>query len=149
MIKSPYIVRLDMTTPPPIIPQTPSPLVPVASPDSSFARQAALFSLLAPFIGIGMNIFGQQAVQGNRIAMIILGGTSILLYLAGFVFGIVALVGTKRHGRKGIFGRAVAGICINGIVILLMLVSIPVFKKMAENAKAVRQQRMEQQQIHH
>jgi hypothetical protein len=65
------------------------------------------------------------------------------------VFGIVALVGTKRHGRKGIFGRAVAGICINGIVILLMLVSIPVFKKMAENAKAVRQQRMEQQQIHH
>jgi hypothetical protein len=30
-----------------------------------------------------------------------------------------------------------------------MLVSIPVFKKMAENAKAVRQQRMEQQQIHH
>jgi hypothetical protein len=80
--------------------------------------------------------------------MVVLGGTSILLILAGFVLGIVALIGTRKHGRKGIFGKAVAGISINGILILFMLISIPAFKKMAEQAKEMRRQRMEQQQTH-
>jgi hypothetical protein len=103
-----------------------------------------LFSLLAPFVGIGISVFGQQSVQGNRVGMIVLGGTCTLLILAGFVLGIVALMGTRQHGRKGIFGRAIAGICINGVLILFMLIAIPGFIKAAERAKEMQRQRMEQ-----
>lgn len=134
-----------MNTPPPIIPQAP-PLISAALPASSFARQAALFSFLAPFVSIGTNFVGQQAVQGNRIGMLVLGGTCTLLILAGFVFGIVGLVGAKKHGREGIFGRAIAGVCINGIIILFMLISIPGFIKAAERAKERQRMRMEQHQ---
>jgi hypothetical protein len=130
---------------PPIIPPTPPPLISAVPPANSFARQAALFSLLAPVVSIGINLFGQQGVQGNRIGMIILGGTCTLIILAGFVLGIVALFGTKKHGRKGIFGRAIAGICINGILILFMLIAIPTFKKAAEREKEP--QLMEQQGV--
>jgi len=136
-----------MNTPPPIISQNqPPPLIPATPPASSFARQAALFSFLAPFISFGIGIFSAQVVQGNRISMIVLGGTSTLLIFAGFFCGIVALIGTKKHGKKGIFGRAIAGICINGIIILLMLISIPSFIKAAQRAKEMQQQRTEQQQ---
>jgi len=125
---------------------TQPPLIPAAPPASSFTRQAALFSVLAPFISFVLGIVSGQVVQGNRISMIVLGGTSIVLILAGFVCGIVALIGTKKHGKKGIFGRAIAGICINGIIILLMLIAIPSFIKAAQRAKEMQQQRMEQQQ---
>ena len=136
-----------MNTPPPIVPQTPPPLIPIAPSANSFARQAALFSLLAPFVSIGINIFGHQAVQGNGVAMILLGGTCTLLILAGFVLGIVALVGTRKRGTKGILGKAIAGICINGIIIFFMLIAIPVFMKAAERAREKQQPGMERQSV--
>jgi hypothetical protein len=135
-----------MNTSPPIIPQTPPPLISAPPSASSFTRQAALFSLLASFVGIGINVLGHQSVQGNRVGMIVLGGICTLLILAGFVLGIGALIGTRKHGRKGIFGRAIAGICINGVIILFMLIAIPGFIKAAERAKEMQRQRMKQQQ---
>ena len=102
--------------------------------------------MLAPFVSIGINGVGHQSVQGNRVGMIVLGDTCTLLILAGFVLGIVALIGTRKHGKKGIFGRAVAGICINGIIVLFMLIAIPSFIKAAERAKEMQRQKMEQQE---
>ena len=102
--------------------------------------------MLAPLIAIAMNLFGRQAVQGNRFAMIILGGTSTLLILLGFAFGIVALTGVRKHGAKGILGRAIAGICINGVIIAFMLIAIPAFARAVRNAKQMQQQRLEQEQ---
>src|SRR5260370_37507129 len=124
-----------MNPPPPITPQIPAPEISAPSPASSFARQAASFSLVAPVVSIGLNVLGHQAVQGNRMGMIVLGGTCSLLILAGFVMGIVALVGTRKHGRKGIFGRAIAGTCIKGIIVFFMLIAIPGFLKEADVAK--------------
>ncbi|HEX3624039.1 MAG TPA: hypothetical protein VH280_01300 [Verrucomicrobiae bacterium] len=52
----------------------------------------------------------------------------------------------KKHGRKGILGKAVAGVCINGILVLGMVLAIPMFIKLANQAKAAQaQQQMEQQ----
>jgi tetratricopeptide (TPR) repeat protein len=48
----------------------------------------------------------------------------MLLIISGLVFGIIALVATKRYGRKGIFGKALTGTCINGLLVLLMFVII-------------------------
>lgn len=113
-------------------------------PANSFPSQAATFSIIAPLVAIGISIFLQPQVRGNRWGMMIFGAASILLIVLGLVFGIVALVGTKRHGRQGIFGKAVAGTCICGTLTLLMLISIPGLMKAAERAKAMQRQRMEQ-----
>ena len=134
-----------MDTSPPSLPTPPS-IVPASPPTSSFPRQAATFSLIAPLVSFAMGIFLQPQVRGSRIAMIILGLTSMLFIIAGLVLGIVALVATKRHGRVGIFGKALAGTCINGLLVFLMLVSIPGLMKAMERAKAHQRQQMEQRQ---
>lgn len=103
-----------------------------------------MFSFAAPFVGIAVNVFSQAAVRGNRLGMMIVGCTAILLILSGFVLGVVALVLTKKQGRQGILGRAIAGICINGLLIALMLISIPAFIKAAERAKEMQRQQQQQ-----
>src|SRR5262245_20229210 len=133
---------MDTSTPPPIPPQ-----IRVSPPPAnSFPRQAAKFSITSPIIAIGISIFLQRQVQGNRWAMLILGLTSILFIVLGLVFGILALVATRRHGRQGIFGTAIAGTCICGLLTLLMLISIPGLIRAAERAKAMQRQQMEQRQ---
>jgi hypothetical protein len=131
-----------MNTPPPIPPVPP--IIRQRPPTASFASQAATVSIAAPFVGIAVNVFNQSAVRGNPVGMMIVGGTAILLILSGFVLGLVALVQTKRYGGQGILGRAIVGVCINGLLIALMLIGIPGFLKAAERAKE--RQRQQQQQ---
>ena len=118
----------------------------VPEPSSAFAKQAAKCSFVAPLIAIALGIFAQPQVRGVRIAMIILGLTSVLLVIGGLILGIVALVATRRHGREGILGRALAGTCINGFIILMMLISTFGFMKAMEKAKARQRQQMEQRE---
>jgi hypothetical protein len=130
--------------PPPIL--SPPPLPPAKKP---FAVQAAQASLLAPAIafGIGMVVnVGLGGGQSSPLVGIITGSVSILLIILGFIFGIIALAGIPRYGKKGILGRGIAGVCINGILIAIMIISIPMYKRMAERAKAIQQQKLEQQQ---
>ena len=134
-----------MSTPPPILPQGSPPIIPASPSVNSFPKQAALFSILAPLVSFGIGIFGQAAVQGNRAAVLILGCVSTLLILAGFVLGVVALFGMKKHGKKGILGKAAAGVCISGFLILMMLIAIPRFARMAQQANAAQAQQTEQQ----
>jgi hypothetical protein len=47
-------------------------------------------------------------------------GTSCLLVLSGFVLGCVALAQMKRHGRKGVLGRAATGVSLNAGLICLI-----------------------------
>jgi hypothetical protein len=111
-----------------------------------FARQAATFSLAAPFVAIALNWFTREAVRGNRVGMMIVGCTVILLILCGFVLGIVALVLPKKGEGQGIIGKAIAGVCINGLLIAAMLIAIPVFIKIVERVKELERQRQEQRQ---
>lgn len=132
-----------MDTPPPL-PKSPPQLPASVRPASSFPSQAATFSIIAPLIAIGISIVLQPQVRGNRWAMMILGATSMLLIMLGLVFGILALIGSRRHGRQGIFGKAMTGTCICGILTLLMLISIPGLMKAAERARAKQRLRMQQ-----
>lgn len=134
-------------TPPPIITSQPPPLPPAKKP---FAFQAAQASLLAPAIAFGIGIIVNVGIGGQSTPLvgIITGSLSILLIVTGFILGIVALASVPRYGKKGIWGRGVAGVCINGILIALMVVSIPMYKKMGERAKEMQRQKMEQQQTH-
>ena len=135
-----------MDSVPPIIPVKPPPLP--SSHQKPFAAQAAQASLLAPLTAVGVSIVVNVGMgnQASPLVKIITGSLCVLLIVLGFVFGIVALSGARRHGRKGILGRAIAGVCINGILIALMAVSIPGFIKMAERANQMRQQQGVEQQ---
>jgi hypothetical protein len=95
-----------------------------------FARQAATYSLAAPFVAMAVSGFSREAVRsGNRVSMMIVGCTGILLIVSGFILGVIALVRTKKCGGEGIFGKAAWGVCINGFFIVSMLVSFHVLTK--------------------
>jgi len=129
---------------PPVISQPP-PLPPGKKP---FAFQAAQASLFAPLVAIGLSMVANVGMgsQATPLARMIVGSVSSLFILLGFGLGIIALTGVRRHGKKEIFGRAIAGICINGILIALMIVSIPGLMRAAERAKQIQEQQGAEQQ---
>jgi hypothetical protein len=43
-------------------------------------------------------------------------------FVSGLVLGIIALTATKQYGRKGIFGRALFGTSINGLLALPLFI---------------------------
>jgi len=92
-----------------------------------FARFAARFSVIAPLTAVLIYVLiGFLAVSGHvrfaPIEMIIVGLLPMLLLLSGFVSSIVALALAKSH-RKGIFGKAIVGLCLNCSLLLLIIVS--------------------------
>ena len=113
--------------PPPIPVQVES----ESSDGGDFARIAATFSLAAPFVAVVIAWFSREAVRGNRIGMMIVSGTINLLFVSGLILGVIALVRTKKCGREGIFGKAIAGVCINGLFIAAILISIHFLTKFA------------------
>jgi hypothetical protein len=49
---------------------------------------------------------------------------AFFLTLVGFVFGIAALFGIRRHGTKGILLPALIGIILNGLIIVMFITMI-------------------------
>jgi hypothetical protein len=122
-------------------PSTPSPSEP--SPSGPFAKQAANFSLYALVVSILLGAVTQSSVQGNRLAMGILGLVSASLIVAGFVLGIAAFVSAARHGIPGVRARAIVGTCICGLLTVIVAMSIPIAIRAAQQAKE-RQMQMDQ-----
>ncbi len=136
-------MKMNPSSPPPVL--TPPSIIAAPPPQSSFPKQAATFSLVAPLASFAISIFLQPQVRGIRIAMGILGLVSVMLILVGLVFGILALVATKRHGRAGIYGQALAGTCINGLLVLFILISFPALTAIKKAAGKNHQQQIEQE----
>jgi uncharacterized membrane protein len=112
------------------------------TPDNSFPRQAAKFSFFAPFVSFVIGIVVGPQLHGDHIATIVLGSIQALIIVVGLVFGIMALAATRRHGREGIFGWAIVGTIINGIIVISWLIFIPWMIKEFERDKAVQRQEM-------
>ena len=111
---------------------------------NAFHRRAATFSIAAPLVAINITLIVEPHTQGIRWVSVAFGITCPLLILLGLILGIIALVATKRLSRQGIFGRAVAGICIAGAIILFTLLSIPDVIRQAQAKRAIYRQMMEQ-----
>jgi len=118
-----------------------------------FARHASTFSVVAPIVAIAIIIAGPIVgvalnwfSSGIRVGMMIIDGTMLLLIFSGFVLGIVALVLPKKGKGGAIIGKAIVGVCLNGLLIAAMLIAIPVFIKIAERAREMKRQRQEEQQ---
>ena len=109
LIRQRLASQLPATTPPP--------------QPASFIAQAALFSLLAPCFGIAVYLFGRRALSGSPVGMLVLGAVCSLVIAGGFVLGVFAFF-APTGGKTGITGKAVAGICINGLLLSFAILSI-------------------------
>jgi hypothetical protein len=102
---------------------SPSPPPP---PDNRFLKWIATFSLLAPgiviLIYISLILYFQANGKASPMLFVVVGLLIMLLLVSGFVLGIVALVAVKPQQRKGVFGKAIAGTCLNGIFLALLII---------------------------
>jgi hypothetical protein len=96
---------------------------------------AATFSVLSPFIAVAILIYLPDYSPASSV-----------LVLLGLILGITALVATRWHGREGIFWKAITGTCINGLLIVFVLISLPRLRREAESLKQSERQRMQQTQ---
>jgi len=51
----------------------------------------------------------------------VVGVANCVIIVLGLVFGIAALFGIPKHGAKGILGKALAGIAMNAVLILVVV----------------------------
>lgn len=79
-----------------------------------FAKFAATFSVLIPLVVFLLDFFLNPKFLGTV--------AEVLFIFLGLALGIVGLAATKHYGRKGIFGKALVGICLNGLLLILSIV---------------------------
>ena len=84
-------------------------------------EQAAKFSMYAPLVALAIGCLGRAGGMQDRSAAMVLATINMLLIVAGFILGIVALISVKKHSPERILGRAIIGIILNGLVLALIL----------------------------
>ncbi len=98
---------------------------PFPRPKGHFAKLAAVFSLLTPFLWVFSYIllfwFMQTHGHTRLVTLGVIGILPLLLILLGLALGIIALTQIKRRESKGLFGVALAGVCLNGFVCALLV----------------------------
>ena len=84
-----------------------------------FARKAALFCLLCP-----LALWATGMLKGvlPPPVHVVLELTLIVLQPVGILLGVLALAGIRHHGRKGILGKSLWGICLS---LLFLAIAIP------------------------
>ena len=99
-----------------------------------FASLAAIFGLLAPFVVFLLYVFLNWYMESHgrtKLATLgIIGSLPLLLIFAGLALGIMALAQIKQQEHKGIFGTALAGVCINCLLLVLLFIG-PFFLAMS------------------
>jgi hypothetical protein len=94
---------------------------------SRFGRVAATWSVLSPFLAIltyailleflwASGRTGTGSIAARMFALL-----PFVVIIAGSTLGIVALLTTPRRDRKGVFGRAITGICVNALLVMLLV----------------------------
>jgi len=86
------------------------------------AVQLAKASWIAPLLVLLMNFVLQDASSGSADAIrsLLFTVVSFGLYSLGFVFGLAALFGIRRHGTKGILVPAGIGILLSGSLLVVI-----------------------------
>ena len=100
------------------------PPLPKPGNQKSIFQQLALGSLVAPLLAILVSVAVRASSQGAeplRGVKMLAGGVGALFILVGFALAIVALCGMSRHGPRGILGRSVAGLVVNGAMVAFLL----------------------------
>ena len=99
---------------------------------TSFAHQAAKVSWACPIIIFGLSVFG-----GHVGSPVIIDLIALLFILVGLTFGVVALCGISKHGKKGILVPALIGIIINGFLLFVFVTNFMAARARAQQNAAV------------
>ena len=113
--KSRCAVNVEQVNSPGTIENEPQSLPMVRPEFSAFAFQAAKGSWASSVIVFFLLVFSSLG------ARIIFEGIALLLILAGLSAGIVALLGIRKHGAKGILAPALVGLVINGLLLFIFI----------------------------
>ncbi len=85
-------------------------------------KWAARVSPAAPLVAWGFTALAPESQ--TRVGKLVGGGIGVLIVVAGFILALVALRSVRKYGREGIRRPAIAGLAINGAVILLSIVDM-------------------------
>src|SRR5579871_1573237 len=91
---------------------------PVINPPngSRFPKRAAIFSLLCPLLAVLiLLVLVGFAVHGKAPRTMFIFSPLLIFPFAGIALGIAALAMAKSERRRGVLGKAIAGISINGL----------------------------------
>jgi hypothetical protein len=90
---------------------------------TSFTTHAAFVSLVLPCVGIVVKLIGAAALGESPVGMLVLGIVCWVLFAGGLTLAVIAFSAPKGAG-PGTIGKALAGICINGLLILFTILSV-------------------------
>ena len=82
---------------------------------SPLPQKLAKASWICPLIILGLMTVSRGVASGR----IFVDVAALVLALTGRLFGVVALFGIRRFGRKKILAPALTGILINGLLVLI------------------------------
>ncbi len=82
----------------------------------SFYHQAAKASWCAPLLVFLMILFGRNIASRVFVELI-----AFILFVSGFGLAVAALTGIRKHGKKGILVSSLAGLSINGLMLLIFI----------------------------
>ena len=103
-----------------------------------FAGWAARVSPLAPLVAWGFTALSPE--PQTRAGKLVVGSIGVLIVVAGFLLAFVALRSVRKHGREGLRRLAIAGLAINGAVIVFSVVGtatlLPTLGKLARMQNA-------------
>jgi len=111
-------------------PATQHPGTPPPPQRSWLITRSAFLSILAPCVGIAVYLFGFETLSGSPVEKLVLGAVCSLFIVGGFMLGVVAIFAPKEE-KNGTRRKAVAGICINGLLIAFAILSIFTRQKVA------------------
>ncbi|GEM_PF-2445207 len=97
------------------------------------AKQAALASVLAPVIAVSLSVMTSSAIREVRLGKLVVGMIGSLLIIAGFVCALIGLAGIRKYGKKGILGRSLAGLLINGFAIVAAVFALYMMGRIAKH----------------
>src|SRR6266516_97196 len=114
------------------------PKLPSEPTKNSIFHQAAMASVFAPLIAIGLTIVSSAGrtnldPQSQRPVAFMVGIVNSIIILIGLICGVVALFGIRNHGKKGILGKALCG-----IIIPLLLAGLAIPNFMAARSQAIK-----------
>ena len=109
----------------------------------TFFHRAATFCLWAPLIGILLQVccWGPgRSGRPNETQIEVLADATMAAFVPviGFLAGVVALFGIRRHGKSGILWKAITGMLI---FLLMVLAVIPALLKAREASRQRYEQR--------
>ena len=113
-------MSMGTSTPPPVStpPQT-----------AGFAHQAAKGSWVSAVL-----VFVLVALGGRTDAKVIIELIALLLMVLGLALGILALLGIRKHGTRGILAPALVGIAINGLLLFIFATNFLAARARAQRA---------------